>query len=612
MSSPATRVDGYAPISDYGAIGDGQAAALVARDGSVDWLCVPRFDSPSVFGALLDAGRGGRFILAPDGTFESEQRYLPRTNVLETTFRTASGEVRVVDALNLEQGRPLPWRELVKRVEGVSGRVQMRWHVEPRFGYGLEEPTFQRLGGTVTAVSGEHRLAVHSFDAGDVAFSKTAASGAFLAEEGSSALLVLGYTDADPVPSLKRERVEERLDETIEYWRTRWGKPRYDGEFDEAVRRSALALELLADVESGALVAAATMGLPERIGGERNFDYRYVWIRDGTFTVDALLDLGLDSISHRAFSWMLSATQHTHPRLQPIYTLRGVPRPPDDELPLEGYRGSRPVTLGNGAAHQLQLGNFGDMLQAAWHYTRHGSALDPESGQRLAEIATLVCEVWRNDDSGIWELKGQQRPYTTSKMACWSTLHRALQLAEEGHIPAGDRERWLVEREQIRAFVEERCWSQERGAYAFYAGTSDLDASVLLAPRMEFCEPTDERFVATLDAVLDELAQGPLVWRYSGMREQEGSFLACAFWVVEALARAGRTDEAAERMRDLMELGGPTGLYSEEAAEDGTLLGNLPQALTHLSLVDAAVALAEAQPKPAGAERDASSRTPYR
>ena len=600
MSNQPTRVDGYAPISDYGVIGDGQVAALVARDGSIDWLCAPRFDSPSIFGALLDAERGGRFALAPAAPYESEQRYLSETNVLEATFRTAEGEVRVVDALTLERGRPLPWRELVRRIEGVSGRVPMRWRVEPRFDYGQGNPAFERLGGVVTAVCGKHRLALHAFDAGDVEFAKTAAEGAFVAEEGPSALLVLGYTNAGPVPCLKRERVERRLEETLEYWRTRWAKPEFDGEFAGPVRRSALALELLADVESGALVAAATMGLPERIGGSRNFDYRYVWIRDGSFTVDALLELGFDAISHRVFAWMLSATQHTHPRLQPIYTLKGVPRPPDDELPLDGYRGSRPVTLGNGAAHQLQLGNFGDMLEAAWHYTRRGNALDPETGIRLAEIATLVCEIWRNDDSGIWELKGQQRPYTTSKIACWATLHRALLLAEHGQIPGGDRGRWLRERDQIRGFVEERCWSQQRGAYGFYAGTSDLDASVLLAPRMGYCDATDDRFLATLDAVLEELSDGSLVWRYSGMREQEGAFLACSFWAVESLARAGRVEEAEERMRDLVELGGPTGLYSEEAADDGTLLGNLPQALTHLSLIDAAVALDQAQARAQG------------
>lgn len=595
MSALPTRVDGYAPIADYGVLGDGQVAALVARDGSVDWLCAPRFDSPTLFAALLDAGRGGRFALAPDGPYECEQRYVPETNVLETTFSTEDGEVRVVDALVLEEGRPLPWRELVRRVEGVRGRVPMRWRVEPGFGYGLEEGSFERLGAVVTALCGEHRLSVQSFDAGDVEFSKTAAEGAFVAGEGTRAVLVLAYTNADPVPSLARERVEERLDGTIDYWRRRWARVAYDGEFGDAVRRSALALELLADVETGALVAAATMGLPERIGGGRNFDYRYVWIRDGTFTVDALLALGLDAIAHRAFSWMLAASRHTHPRLQPIYTLAGVPRPPDAQLPLDGYRGSRPVTLGNGAAHQLQLGNFGDLLDAAWRYTRHGNALDPATGHRLGEIADLVCELWRNDDSGIWELKGSQRPYTTSKIACWCALDRALALAAEGQIPGGGRGRWRTERNQIRAFVEHRCWSPSRNAYAFHAGTTDLDASVLLAPRMGFCAADDERFLATLDAVLDELADGPLVWRYSGMREQEGAFLACSFWVVEALAEAGRAEEAAERMRDLLELTGPQGLFSEEAAPDGSLLGNLPQALTHLSLINAATALARAE-----------------
>ena len=507
--------------------------------------------------------------------------------------------MRVLDALDLEQGRPLPWRELVRRVEGLSGRVPMEWRVEPRFGYGLEEPTFRRPGGIVTALHGEHRLAVHAFDVGEVEHSATAAEGTFAAEEGSRGLLALGYTNSDPVPRLHRERVERRLDETIEYWRRRWDKVEHDGEFADAVRRSALALELLADVETGALVAAATMGLFEKIGGSRNFDYRYVWIRDGTFTVDALLEVGLDAISHRAFSWMLSASRHTHPRLQPIFTLQGVPRPPDEQLPLHGYRGSKPVVLGNGAAHQLQLGNFGDLLDAAWRYTRHGNALDPETGTRLAEVASLVARIWRNDDSGIWELKGKHRPYTSSKMACWAALDRALALADEGQMPGKDRRLWRTARDRVRAFVEQRCWSRQRNAYAFYAGSADLDASVLLAPRMGYCEPADERFLATLEAILDELSEGALVWRYTGMREQEGSFLACAFWAVEALANAGRADEADERMRDLMELGGPTGLYSEEAAADGTLLGNLPQALTHLSLIDAARAISRAESRAA-------------
>ena len=597
------RIDGYAPISAYGAIGDGRASALVAADGSIDWFCVPRFDSPSVFGALIDAETGGRFLLQPSVPFESEQRYISDTNVLETLFRTGEGEVRVLDAMNLEEGRPLPWRELVKRVEGLAGSVPLHWRVEPRFDYGRQETEFTRIGDTVIALHGEHHLAIHSLGTGEVGYSKTAAEGSFVAEEGSRAWLALAYTHAAPVPALDREALDGRLDATIEHWRRRSSLVAFDGEFAESVRRSALALQLLADVESGALVAASTMALPERIGGSRNFDYRYVWIRDGTFTIQALLELGLDAISHRAFAWMLSATQHTHPRLQPIYTLGGVPRPPNDELPLPGYRGSRPVQLGNGAAHQLQLGNFGDMLEGAWHYTRHGHALDPESGTRLAEIAELVCEIWENDDSGIWELQGRQRPYTTSKVACWATLNRAIALAEEGQLPMGRRD-WRGAREEIRSFVEERCWSERREAYSFYADCDELDASVLLMSRMEFCAATDPRFVSTIDAIRDELAEGALVWRYSGMRDQEGAFLACSFWLIETLARAGRRDEATQLMRDLVELPGPTGLLSEEADSDGTLLGNLPQALTHLSLILAAQALEQTRP-----ERPAAGKT---
>ena len=286
---------------------------------------------------------------------------------------------------------------------------------------------------------------------------------------------------------------------------------------------------------------------------------------------------------------MLSASRHTHPRLQPIFTLQGVPRPPDEQLPLHGYRGSRPVMLGNGAAHQLQLGNFGDLLDAAWRYTRHGNALDPETGTRLSEIASLVCRIWRNDDSGIWELKGEQRPYTTSKIACWATLDRALRSPRRARSPAGPRASGGPSATGSAPSSRSAAGRGSGGAYAFYAGTSDLDASVLLAPRMGFCEATDERYLATLDAVLERARRGcaRLALQRACASRRAPSSPARSGSSRRSRA-AGRGEEAAERMRDLLELGGPTGLYSEEAAADGTLLGNLPQALTHLSLIDAA------------------------
>ncbi|HVS86331.1 MAG TPA: glycoside hydrolase family 15 protein [Gaiellaceae bacterium] len=590
------RIDGYAPIGAYAAIGDGRTAALVALDGSIDWLCAPRVDSPSVFAALVDADRGGCFLLRPEGAHRATRRYAERTNVLETTFESDGGTVVVTDALTLDGGRPPAWRELVRKVECTAGEARLSWTVEPRFGYGLEETSFQRRHGVVAACSGERAAIVLSHGAGDVDYSATTARGSFTLAEGESAVLALVLVDGAPWPAPGRDELERRLEETLAFWSDRWERIEYDGEWDAPVRRSVLALELLADAETGAMVAAPTMALPERIGGSRNFDYRYVWVRDAGFALDALLDVGLLPVSHRALDWLLRATEHTHPRLQPLFDLHGSPDLPDDELPLHGYRGSQPVTLGNSAARQLQLGNFGDLLLAAWRYACRGNAIDPGTGRRLAEVADLVCEIWENDDAGIWEL-GQHRQYTSSKMSSWSCLEHALRLAELGLVPPGHADRWRSERKRIRAFVEERCWSEERRAYAFHAGSTDLDASVLLGRRLGFLDAEDERFRSTLDAILDELADGALVWRYSGMRGEEGAFLACSFWVVDALAAAGRVDEAAERMRDLVELANDVGLYSEEAGADGELLGNFPQALTHLSLILAARSLDAASAK---------------
>jgi GH15 family glucan-1,4-alpha-glucosidase len=582
------RVDGYEQIGGYAAIGDGRSVALVARDGSVDWLCAPHFDSPAIFAALLDPEHGGRFELRPDCDFESRRRYLPQTNVLETTFETEHGTVRVVDALALDGGRPPAWRELVRRIE-ADGDVPMRWQIEPRFDFGRAATTFVRRDGALAAAAGPRAACVVSHGAGEPSFTADAAAGSFTASD-EPAFLALLVVASGPWPAPTRDDLAHDLEETCAYWRTRWERIEHDGEWDDVVRRSVLALELLADAESGAIVAAPTTSLPERIGGSRNWDYRYVWIRDGGFTLDALFDVGVRDITHRALDWLLQATQHTHPRLQPIYDLRGRPSLPNDTLSLPGYRGSTPVRCGNGAAHQLQLGNWADLLGAAHHYANSDGTLDAHTGRRLAEIADLLCEIWQNDDSGIWEL-GRHRPYTSSKIASWAALDRALDLAERGLLPSDHVDRWRRERSRIRAFVEERCWSEGRSAYSFFAGTTELDASVLLGRRLGFFDGGDERFRSTLDAILDELADGPLVWRYSGMRSEEGAFLACSFWVVEALAAAGRRDEAEARLRDLVELANDVGLYSEEIAADGDLLGNFPQALTHLSAITAALAV---------------------
>ena len=594
------RVDGYAPIREYAAIGDGRAAALVALDGSIDWLCLPDFDSASVFAAILDAERGGRFALEPEAAYDVGRRYVPDTNVLETTFRTAEGVVRVTDALTLPGRGLAPSRELARRVEGLSGVVPMRWRVEPRFQYAAQAPRIAQRGGPAVAEHGRDALAVSSWDAGGPEVEPGALSGQFVARQGTRALLVLGSAHEEPLVFPDRDGAEERLDDTVAFWR-RWAESRdYAGPWHEAVVRSALLLKLLVFAPSGAVIAAPTTSLPETIGGERNWDYRFSWIRDSAFAVEALLDLGCAREADAFVSWLSHASQLTHPRLQVLYKLNGDHRTPEERLPLAGYRGSTPVRVGNAAAAQRQLDVYGDLIQTAWIYSRRGAELDRDIGQRLAEIADLVCKIWRETDSGIWEVRSEPLHFTQSKMLCFVALTRAIELADANVIPGKNSEQWRREATAIQDFVESRCFSPSKGAYVRAAGSEELDASLLLASLAGYSKGDDPRLVATIDAIRRELGRGPLLYRYlceDGLRGHEGVFLPCSFWLVEALARAGRFDEAGELMEQLLDLANDVGLYAEEIEpETGDFLGNFPQGLVHLALVSAAVCYAESTP----------------
>jgi len=594
---PVVRVGGYAPVGAYAAIGDGRTVALVAADGSIDWLPLPTLAQAGAFAALLDAEQGGRCRLAPEGEYLVERRYLEATNVLETTFTTAAGVLRVCDTLTMRESGTLPWVELVRVVECLSGNATVRWSVEPRFGFGGEETTFVEIGGRPVALGRRLRLAVLAWDLGRPTRSTKAVSGAAALEQGDRGVLACVATDAEPVPYPPRAELEARVATTAGLWRRWAGEVEYEGRWRDAVVRSALALRLLVYAPSGALAAAATSALPERIGGERNFDYRFAWVRDASFALDALSRLGFRDQVHASLSWLLEVTAATHPRLQPFYGLDGgVPRSVRT-LGFDGYRGSRPVRIGNSASGQLQLGNFGDLFDTVWQYVRHGNVLDPATGVRLAEIGSFVCEVWENEDSGLWELD-RHAHYTISKIGCWVALRRAAALAGKGQIADDGVERWLETSERIRDFVETRCWSDAKRSYTFYAGEEALDCAVLLASGTGFADPRGERMCATIDAICDELAAPkPILYRYSGMEGKEGCFLACSFWMVEALARAGRLDGARTWMDELVELANDVGLYSEEIdPSTHELLGNFPQALTHLSLVRAAFAVADAEP----------------
>jgi GH15 family glucan-1,4-alpha-glucosidase len=583
----------HRPIRDYAVIGDGRTVALVAVDGSIDWLCLPDLDSPSVFAALLDPERGGRFALHPRGPYEARRRYLPDTNVLETTFTTPTGAVRVTDAMNLPLGGLYPARELSRRVEGLAGRVPLRWRVEPRFGYGAAPVRLGMRGPHPVATSGSQALAVCAWEAGPVRRDGEGFGADFEAREGTRSAIALVAAHAEPLVLPPRAQTEARAEATADFWR-RWAAGlTYAGPWRDAVVRSALALKLLVFAPSGAIAAAATTSLPEAIGGERNWDYRYSWIRDSSFTLEALLQLGRHAEATSFFWWFMHATRLTAPRLQVFYRLDGGATAPERELPLAGYRGSRPVRVGNGAAGQLQLDTYGSLLDAAFGYVRAGYRLDGDTAGHLAGLADFVCRHWREPDSGIWEVRTRPRHHTQSKAMCWVALDRARRLAEAGGLPAGHLPHWRAEAAAIRDFIEAQCWSARKGSYVWHAGGEDLDASLLLLPIMRYSPPESPRLHATLDAIRRELAAGPLLYRYTaddGLAGGEGAFACCSFWLVEALAIAGRRREATDLMADLVRLANDVGLYAEEiepATRD--FLGNFPQALVHLALISAAV-----------------------
>jgi GH15 family glucan-1,4-alpha-glucosidase len=596
VSRAVNRTDGYLPIEDYGAIGDSRSLALVGLDGTIDWMCLPELDAPSAFAAILDPERGGRFVLQPAVPFQVERRYLERTNVLETTFDTEHGRVRVTDALTIDNSQAAPWRELVRKVEGLSGSVPMRWRVEPRFDYGRMRPEVQRREQAVVIRGGRLQLALTGWDAGTPEITDGEALGEFQTGEGSETMLVMVATHGQPLPVPSRDSVERRLVETLEVWRAWVVRHSYSGPWRDAVERSLLAIRLLADARTGAIAAAGTTSLPEALGAERNYDYRFGWVRDLCFTLDALLGVDMHELTQASLGWLLQATSRTHPRVDPVYALQGDVVRSQTKLPLSGYRRTGPVHLGNGAGSQLQLGGYGDLLETVGAYVSAGHLLDPRTGERLADIADLLTRIWRNEDSGFWEL-GQRARYGTSKLGVWVAFDRLLELVQRGHVPARHVDVWRRARDEAREFIETQLFSASKNSYLFKAGSEGLDCGMLLTARRGFGGAVGQpRIEGTIDAIARELhTEGPLFYRYSGMQDEENAFLACSFWMVEAMALTGRLDEAGELMDEAVGVSSDLGLYSEEM-EPGTraMRGNFPQALTHLSLINAAHAIERA------------------
>ncbi len=584
-------------LSSYAAIGDGRTVALVDRRGSIDWLPVPNLDSVPVFARILDAENGGCLEITPVGEFEVRRRYVARTNVLQTTFITATGTARLTDAMVTGVTGRLPWAELARRVEGIDGEVAFTWRVQPGTRLNTAAPwaeqydgaTILRVGETSLAVVGQNHGGARTVDDG----AGPRVEGSFSTSKDSRHLLVVVATDGEPLHLPHPENVDRSIDRTIEGWRA-WSREfGYEGPWQATVQRSALALKLLVYSPTGAIAAAATTSLPENPRGGKNWDYRFAWVRDLAYTSHALVRFGLREETHAAISWLLRTIRDNGPDLHVLYTLRGALAQNVTKHEAPGWRGIGPVVTGNPAHGQLQLGVYGDLFAICRTYVDAGNVLDVATGRMLAAMADRTCDEWRKPDSGMWELP-EIRHYTSSKMGCWQALRDAVVLAEAGAIP-GSAERWASERDRIAAWIAEHGWSEEVGAYVMHPGSTDVDTSVLLHAESGF--DRGERMSRTIDVLTERLGAGHLLYRYTGMDQEEHTFVASAFWRAGALACVGRHEEAVAAMDDLVARANDVGVYAEMISEhDGASWGNLPQALSHLAVIGAALTIRDLVP----------------
>lgn len=577
----------YKPIEAYGVIGDSRTAVLIGADGSIDWACMPDFDHPSVFGALLDP-TAGRFIVRPSDPYTAWQRYERGTNVLVTEMHTATGTIRIRDFMPYTQ-RKVPTAEIYRRIECLRGRVDVEVIFEPRFEYGLVKPRMETTPYGVKASDENGNTIVLSSEL-QLRLDDARAVGAATLEAGDETYLVAdwGAASVHPVASYQCDR---RLWQVRTFWRNWVDRLTYHGRYRDAVERSLLALKLLIYEPTGAIVAAPTTSLPEWPGGGRNWDYRYSWVRDSAFILRALFQAQYMEEGGAYFDWLLGQTLEGGP-LQVMYGIRGERSLPERELPLRGWRDSRPVRIGNGAVHQFQLDIYGSLLDAALRYDRAGGLLTITEWEKLTLLADEVYRRWREPDAGIWEARTAGRHYTYSKVWAWVALTRAVALARQLNADAPIAA-WHAEAETIREEVLEKAWNPQLRAFSQHYGSDELDASVLVMPTVGFISASDPRFKATLEACVRHLQAGsyPLLYRYKnddGVGGPEGAFLLPSFWMVEAIAMAGNLGTARATLAALMEQMSPLGLYSEEVhPETGTLLGNFPQGFSHLGLVNA-------------------------
>ncbi len=599
----------YPSIADHGLIGDLQTSALVATDGAIDWFCAPRFDSPSIFGALLDQGRGGYFRVRPaTEVFTPKQLYFPDTAILVTRFMTEAGVGEVVDFMPVATGAATAEHQLVRMVRCVRGEMTFALEIAPRFDYGREPHqthvtddgiVFQ---GSRTAMClnlvrepQDERLGrVSSGESGDVRAELTLTAGQMRG-------VVLRTGSAGPIRQVRVAEVWRLFDETVRFWRSWLGQSTYAGRWRETLARSAITLKLMTYAPSGALVAAPTAALPEQVGGERNWDYRYTWVRDASFSVYALLGLGFTDEAAALGRWLGERVREqaggTGSPLKIMYRVDGSSDLTEEVLEhWEGYRGSYPVRIGNGAADQVQLDIYGEAVDSIYFGDQRGIEPGHDGWGHLARLLDWLVDNWDQPEEGIWETRGGQQDFTYGRVMSWVALDRGIRMAARHGRPA-PVDRWRAERDAIYTQVMDRGWNQERRAFVQHYRTDVLDSALLRMSSVGFISPKDPRWTATLAAMDDELVTDSLVYRYNpaaspdGLRGSEGTFSLCTFTYVDSLARAGQLDKARVTFEKMLTYANHLGLYSEEIALTGEQIGNFPQAFTHLALIDAAITL---------------------
>ncbi|MFC9997727.1 glycoside hydrolase family 15 protein [Nocardia sp. NPDC127526] len=611
-------MDHYPPIADHGLIGDLQTAALVATDGTVDWMCLPRFDGPSVFGALLDRDRGGHCRIRPAESYRSTQMYFPDTAILITRFMTENGTGEIVDFMPPITARtPSDNHTLVRMLRCVRGQISFELDLVPRFDYGRRAHTTHILEDGAVFDGGEFGLTVHAVrEPDDARLAHIQAMGgghlrgSITLTSGQIRGLVLESGAATAPRPIRVAEIEEMFAETVRFWHTWLAQSTYRGRWREMVHRSAITLKLMTYAPTGGIVAAPTTGLPEQLGGTRNWDYRFTWIRDASFSVYSLLALGFTEEAADFAGWLRDRYRSHGGPLKIMYRVDGSWDLNEEILPhWEGYRGSSPVRIGNDASGQLQLDIYGEMLDSIYQADKRGLRIGHQGWHDVVELLDWLAGNWDRPEEGIWETRGGRADFTYGRLMSWVAFDRAVRLATEHSLP-GPVEQWQRHRDRIYDQLWERGWNPHRRAFVQQYDSDVLDSSLLRMAQVGFVAPRDPQWLSTLDGIADELVTDSLVYRYDplaspdGLRGTEGTFSLCTFSYVNALARAGKLAQARLVFEKMLTYANHVGLYAEEIDLTGEQLGNFPQAFTHLSLIDAAIALDHAmdsgQPADAG------------